>query len=131
MSVGFGSLALLLTIVLGRRVLGVVYGSEYADHAGLLVWLMATAVVAFTSVFFGTGTTARGRFGAQLTVSTVSLAFVAASLWPLVQRFGLSGAAGALFIGAIVELCAYAVLTAHDLGRGEASGSGAAMPRRT
>jgi glycosyltransferase involved in cell wall biosynthesis len=140
MSVGFGSLALLMTIILGRRILGVIYGPEYADHAGVLVWLMATAVVTFASVFLGAGTTARGRFGAQLTISTVSFAFVAASIGPLVQRFGLIGAAWALLIGAIVELCAYAVLTAHDLGRTEAvpalvprtlSSGGAGEPQRT
>jgi hypothetical protein len=78
--------------------------------------MMATAVITFTSVFLGTGTTARGRFGAQLAVSTTSLVVVAASLGPLVLRFGLNGAACSLLLGSIVELGAYTVLTLLQAG---------------
>ena len=103
-SIGLGSIALVLTIVVGRRMLSGIYGPQYAEHASVLSWMMATAVITFTSVFLGTGTTARGRFGAQLAVSTTSLVVVAASLGPLVLRFGLNGAAFSLLLGSIVEL---------------------------
>lgn len=116
-TIGLGSAGFVLTIVLGRWMLAGIYGPEYAEHASVLYWLMATAVVTFASVFLGTGTTARGRFGSQLAISTASLAVVAASLGPLVQRFGLNGAACALLIGAIVELAAYTVLTVRDFKR--------------
>jgi O-antigen/teichoic acid export membrane protein len=118
-SVGLGSLALLLTAVGGRAALRTIYGPEYAAHSAILLVMMATAVLTFTSVFLGTATTACGRFGTQLAVSTTSLAVVAASLGPLVRRFGLNGAAGALLLGAVVELAAYAVITVRDLRREE------------
>ncbi len=107
----------MLTIAVGRRMLGAIYGHEYAEHAGVLSWMMATAVITFTSVFLGAGTTARGRFGAQLAISTTSLVVVAASLGPLVLRFGLNGAAGSLLLGSIVELGAYTALTVRDFRR--------------
>ena len=116
-SIGLGSIVLVLTIVGGRRLLGGIYGAEYAEHASVLSWMMATAVITFTSVFLGTGTTARGRFGAQLAVSTTSLVVVAASLGPLVLRFGLNGAACSLLLGSIIELGAYTLLTVRDFRR--------------
>ena len=116
-AIGLGAVGFVLTIVVGRRMLGGIYGLEYAEHATVLYWLMATAVVTFASVFLGTGTTARGRFGWQLAISTTSLAVVAVSLGPLVYRFGLNGAACSLLIGSIVELAAYTLLTVRDLQR--------------
>jgi O-antigen/teichoic acid export membrane protein len=116
-TIALGSAGFALTIVVGRGMLGGIYGPAYAEHASVLFWLMAAAVITFTSVILGTGTTARGRFGAQLAISTTSLAVVAASLGPLVQRFGLKGAAGSLLLGSIVELAAYTVLTVRDVTR--------------
>lgn len=114
---GFGALVLAVTIVAGRRVLSVIYGPEYAAHTSVLLWLMAAAVLTFASVFLGTGTIARGRFGAQLAISATALAVVAASMGPLVQRFGLNGAACSLLLGSIIELGAYTVLTLRDFRR--------------
>jgi O-antigen/teichoic acid export membrane protein len=125
-SLGLGAIALVLTIVTGRTVLGTVYGPEYAGYVSVLVWLMATAVVTFTSVFLGAGTTARGKFGTQLAISVTSLAVVAISLGPLVSRFGLNGAACALLLAALVEFGAYVGVTVRDLRRVE--GAPALMP---
>jgi O-antigen/teichoic acid export membrane protein len=110
-SAGVGTLALLAMAFFGRSLLGLMYGPEYAAHLSVLLWLMATTVVTFTSVFLGAGITARGRFKTQLLITTTSLAVVAASIWPLVRLYGLSGAAVSLLVAAIVELIVYATLT--------------------
>jgi len=99
----------------GGVILEVIYGSDYAADAGVLVWLVAATVITFASVFLGTGTTARHRFKSQLMISIGSLAVVGASAPPLVREFGLVGAAWALFAGATVEFSAYAFLTIRDL----------------
>ncbi len=114
-SIGFAALMLATMALVGPSVLGWIYGAEYAQYLGVLLWLTAATGVTFTSVFLGTGTTARGRFGGQLIISSMSLAVVATSIWPLVQRYGLTGAAVSLLAGAIVELAAYTILTARDL----------------
>ena len=116
---GFGLLLLGGAAVAGSTLLALIYGAEYAERVDLLMWLMAAAVATFSSVFLGAGTTARGRFGAQLTISTTSLLVVAGSVWPLVSRFGLNGAAGSLLAGSLVELGAYVALTIRDRRRAE------------
>ena len=113
-SAGVGTLGLLAMALFGRRLLNIMYGAEYAAHVGVLLWLMVATVVTFTSVFFGAGITARGRFKTQLAITTTSLAVVAALIWPLVRLYGLSGAAVSLLAAAIVELTAYATLTVRD-----------------
>ena len=89
----------------------------------LFLAFVAATVVTFASVFLGTGTAARHRFGSQFLISTTSLVLVAASTAPLVSRYGLEGAAWALVVGAIVEFSAYVVLTFRDL-----KGAAAAVP---
>jgi O-antigen/teichoic acid export membrane protein len=54
-----GAVALLVTAALGDELLSFVYGSEYAGHTGVLLWLVAGAAVSYLFVFLGTGTTAR------------------------------------------------------------------------
>jgi O-antigen/teichoic acid export membrane protein len=114
-TLALGAPLLILVYVWGRPALGFVYGREYEDYAGVLLWLVAGTVVTFGSVFLGTGTSARHRFGSPFLISTTSLVLVAASTAPLVSRYGLQGAAWALVAGAIVEFSAYAALTFRDL----------------
>ena len=110
-----GALGVAATIAFGRTALVLIYGKEYADYSGVLLWLVAATVVTFASVFLGTGTTARQRFRAQLVISATSLIFVTACTRPLVTRYGLIGAAWSLLVGAAVEFGAYAILTLRDL----------------
>lgn len=113
-TIALGALTVLLTFAFGRLVLTVIYGREYAEYAGVLLWLVIATVVVFASVFLGTGTTARQRFVAQTVITALSLIVVAACSGPLVSRYGLTGAAWALVAGAIVELSAYVALTTRD-----------------
>jgi O-antigen/teichoic acid export membrane protein len=114
-----GGALVAVTFVIGRPALPFVYGGEYANDAGVLLWLVAGTVVTFASVFLGAGTTARQRFSAQFVISATSLVVVLASTGPLVSRFGLTGAAWALLASAGVELGAYVALTLRDLSGGE------------
>lgn len=114
-SVGCGVLLLATMATAGPSLLGWIYGAEYSQHAGILLWLMAASAVTFTSVFLGTGTTASGHFGAQLIITCTSVAVVALSISPLVHRYGLTGAAMSLLAGATVELAAYIMVTARIL----------------
>jgi O-antigen/teichoic acid export membrane protein len=114
-TIALGSLTLLASLVFGRRALVVIYGPEYGDSIGVLLWLLLATMMTFTSVLLGTGTTARHRFSAQCAISATSLVVVAATTAPLVNAYGLIGAAWALLAGSLVELSAYAVLTCRDL----------------
>lgn len=113
-TISVGVAALFATSRFGGAVLALVYGRQYAADSSILFWLVAATVVSFASVFLGTGTTARHRFKSQLLVSVGSLAVVGASAPAFISKFGLIGAAWALFAGAIVEFGAYAFLTIRD-----------------
>jgi len=110
-----GALLLIAVDVFGRPTLAFVYGNDYTDYTGVLFWLVAATVVTFASVFLGTGTAARHRFGPPFLISATSLVLVLATTAPLVKRYGLEGAAWALVVGAIAEFSAYGALTIRDL----------------
>jgi O-antigen/teichoic acid export membrane protein len=116
--VGLGAFALLATTVFGRAIVSAVYGTGVPDRLDVLLWLMVTAAVTYAFVFLGTAATARRRFGAQLLISSAGFLTVALSIVPLVSRHDLVGAAYALCAGAVVEGCAYLVLTRHDFRSG-------------
>jgi O-antigen/teichoic acid export membrane protein/glycosyltransferase involved in cell wall biosynthesis len=109
-----GALVVGLSLAFARPVLTLVYGAEYGQYAGVLVWLSAATVVSFTSVFLGTGVTARRRFTSQMGISAAAFAVVAVSIRPLAIGYGLTGAAWALLAGAIVELTAYVAMMLRD-----------------
>jgi O-antigen/teichoic acid export membrane protein len=113
--IAFGAVSLLAVSLVGRPALAWVYGREYADHVGVLGWLMAAAAVSYAFLFLGTATTARLRFGPQLLISLAGLCVIAATAGPLVARHGLTGAAWSLLAGALVQGCGYVALTVRDL----------------
>jgi O-antigen/teichoic acid export membrane protein len=110
-----GLASVLCTAWIGRPLLAWIYRADYAAHSGVLLWLMAASAVSYAFVFLGTATLARMRFGAQCLISSAGLVVVAGSVVPLVSRYGLAGGACALLAGAIVEGCAYTILTVYDL----------------
>jgi len=110
-----GVFLLIAVYFLGGPTLAFVYGTDYTNYTGVLLWLIAATIITFASVFLGTGTAARHRFGPPFLISATSLVVVAASTAPLVSRYGLQGAAWALVAGAIVEFSAYVALTVRDL----------------
>jgi O-antigen/teichoic acid export membrane protein len=109
-----GAMSVLATALVGRFVLTAIYGPAVAAHLDVLLWLMTAAALSYAFLFLGTASTARMRFGAQLLISAAALLTVAISVVPLVSWYGLLGGAYALCAGALVEGCAYAVLTVHD-----------------
>jgi O-antigen/teichoic acid export membrane protein/glycosyltransferase involved in cell wall biosynthesis len=109
-----GALVIGLSVVFARPVLTLIYGAAYGQYAGVLVWVSAATVVSFTSVFLGTGVTARRRFMSQMAISAAAFAVVAVAIWPLAVRYGLTGAAWALLAGALVEVTAYIAMMLHD-----------------
>jgi O-antigen/teichoic acid export membrane protein len=112
--VALGAMTIIATAAIGRSVVTTIYGAEVAAQIDALLWLVVAAALSYAFLFLGTAATARMRFGAQLLISVAGLLTVASSIVPLVNRYGLAGAAYALCAGALVEACAYAMLTVHD-----------------
>jgi O-antigen/teichoic acid export membrane protein len=124
-----GALVVGLSLVFARPALMLIYGADYGQYARVLVWLSAATVVSFTSVFLGTGVTARQRFAVQPAISAAAFAAVAISSRPLAMRYGLIGASWALLAGALIELAAYlAVLVRDARGASDVGQASVAVP---
>jgi O-antigen/teichoic acid export membrane protein len=124
---GLGLAGTLVAMLWGAAIISAAYTSDYARHVDLLVWLSGAAAVAYGYVFLGTGAVARQRFGSQLTISLLGLATLASLTPALVNRYGVNGAAQALFAAAAVQAVAYVMLTISDL-RGHAIRATASVP---
>ena len=113
--VALGVVSVLTAALIGRTLVTLIYSAEIAGHVDVLVCLMIAAALTYSFLFLGTAATVRLRFATQFFISSAGLLTVAASVVPLVSRYGLRGAAYALCAGAMVEGSAYTAVTLLDL----------------
>lgn len=112
-----GAVAILAALVAGKEALTLLYSPEYAEDTGVFLLLMAGAAIAFVASFMGYGMTAARYFGAQLPLFALTAAAIALACWWLVPAGGLMGAAIALIIGDMVQLCGSVIIVAHAVRR--------------
>jgi len=117
----FAAMILLLGVPLahlvGGRLLTVLYRPEYGRQNSLFVLLVATAGVSSLASYLGYGMTAARVFRRQVPVIGAATCTTAACSLLLIPRFGSSGAAVALLIGAGVQALGSAVVLSHALGK--------------
>jgi len=101
----------------GGRLLTVLYRPEYGRQNSLFVLLVATAGVSSLASYLGYGMTAARVFRRQVPVIGAATCTTAACSLLLIPRFGSSGAAVALLIGAGVQALGSAVVLSHALGK--------------
>ncbi|MDQ7908220.1 oligosaccharide flippase family protein [Phytohabitans sp. ZYX-F-186] len=95
-------LAVPATALVGRPLLRLLYGAEYAEYAGILVVLLPAVALASAAYFLDAALSAARCFGNQLAAAvTVTAAALAAAL--LIPAYGLAGAAWAVAIPAFVQ----------------------------
>jgi O-antigen/teichoic acid export membrane protein len=98
-----GVAILLAVLVVGKQILTLLYGIEYAQHQDLFVLLMIGAAIDYTFSFLGHAMTAARYFRVQLPIFCFTTTTSAiACLW-LMPTLGLKGAAIALIIANIVR----------------------------
>jgi O-antigen/teichoic acid export membrane protein len=106
--VGFAVLMLMAGVpvarFVGRPLLTFIYRAEYGQHVNLFVIMVATAGVQSISSFMGYGNTAARNFRLQVPVICSSTGATTLFSFILIPRFGMIGAACALFAGACVQL---------------------------
>ncbi len=100
-----GGCAIAAAVLLGRWVLMLFYGDAYAQNLELFVWLMVAAALEYVGVSLQIGLTAARQLKAQPIMLVCSVVVVAlGSAW-WVPSVGTIGAAWALALGWLVELC--------------------------
>lgn len=102
--IGLGAAGVLVAALLGAPVLALLYRPDYAEHAGVLVWLMGAAGLGYVSSFFGYAMTAARRFAVQLPLFGLVVLVCSLSCALLVPAYGLYGAAWSLMLASGVSL---------------------------
>jgi O-antigen/teichoic acid export membrane protein len=105
-----GCLGVAASLFFGTQLLYFLYGSEYALHADVLVWIMIAAGLSYMSSGFGFGATALGRFAGQPWIVAGATAVLFLSAVVLIPSHGLVGAAIAIVISTFTSLCGYMAL---------------------
>jgi O-antigen/teichoic acid export membrane protein len=102
-AVGLGIAGIAVAYVIGGPVLSFVYRPEYDAYQGLLVELMAAALVLYAAVAIGYVVTSTRSFAPQMPLLVVVAAASAIASWTLVPVIGLPGAAAAIALAGAVQ----------------------------
>jgi O-antigen/teichoic acid export membrane protein len=112
-----GICGVIAAAAVGRPILSIVYGPEYAGQVKVFFWVMMAIGVNFLGSFMLYAVTAARYFRSQLPLSlTVTLSSLIACAW-FIPKYGLQGAAYTLLTAALVRAVLAAVLLTHALGR--------------
>ncbi|MGI8856820.1 MAG: lipopolysaccharide biosynthesis protein, partial [Thermomicrobiales bacterium] len=90
-----GAAGVLLSLVVGRQVLTLLYRPEYADHLNVFIWIIVAAGLGYLASVFGYAMTAARLFAIQVPIYLVSIVAVTVGCALLVPSHGLLGAAWA------------------------------------
>jgi O-antigen/teichoic acid export membrane protein len=101
-----GISGILAALVFGRRLVTLLYGSEYAQNQRLFAWLVVAAAIGYMGSFAGYSLTAARHFLIQTPLFGFLTALTLVLCYVLVKADGAVGAAKALAIVAFVQLTA-------------------------
>jgi O-antigen/teichoic acid export membrane protein len=110
-----GATGVVTALVLGPRVLSLVYRPSYAAHAGLLVWVMGAGLFSYVSGVLGYVITSARKFTVQVPVLAVAAVSSAIAGWILVRWLGLNGGAATLATVALVQIGGQLLILRHVL----------------
>jgi O-antigen/teichoic acid export membrane protein len=106
-----GIAGVLVAAVAGQKVLGLIYGSEYAGYSGLFLWLMIAAACTYMASFAGYSLTAARHFKIQMPLFALIAALTFGLSAVMVRINGATGVAQAVAIASVVQLMAtYGIL---------------------
>ncbi|MGB0714809.1 MAG: lipopolysaccharide biosynthesis protein, partial [Phycisphaerae bacterium] len=108
-SLGLGSASIMVAVFLGRPILALIYGAEYAEYQGDFAIIAVAGAVQLVASPFGYAMTAARAFRMQAVIVTLTcLVTGLASLW-LVPRYEVTGASLAVVATAVCMLVGFAI----------------------
>jgi len=99
-----GAAGFLLSLIVGRQVLTLLYRPEYAAHLDVFIWVIAAAGIGYLASVFGYAMTAARQFTIQVPIYVLSIAVVTIACALLVPGHGMIGAAWAIFMMFAMQL---------------------------
>jgi O-antigen/teichoic acid export membrane protein len=101
---GLGIAGIVASLLIGREVLGLLFGDGYRDQVKLLVWLAFAGSISFAVSGLGYIMTAARTLNPQVPLlAASSAAALGGSMW-LIPKYGLAGAAWVVAVSAFVQL---------------------------
>jgi len=94
-----GLAAIVAAVLVGDRLLALVYRPDYAAYSGVLVWVMVSSTVWYAATILLYAAVAVRAFRPQALLHALAALATLLSCWVLVPVFGMVGAAAALTIG--------------------------------
>jgi O-antigen/teichoic acid export membrane protein len=88
-----------LALLLGRFILGLLYGNEFVEYSHLFVWLMLAGGAGYIAQFVGCSLTVQRLFGYMLFSNCLSTLVISVTAPFFVNAYGVSGGAMALLCG--------------------------------
>lgn len=110
-----GAVGVFTAAIAGRPLLEFFYGSEYATHIKLFIWLMVFGGVTFVASFCGYGMTAARYFRMQMPLFMLVACVTGGVSWILIPNLGIIGAAFSLLSGAVAQLIGSIFVIFHTL----------------
>jgi O-antigen/teichoic acid export membrane protein len=101
-----GAAGILGAATVGRQVIGMIYGQEYAGYARLFLWLMIASAFTYMASFAGYSLTAARHFCVQMPLFGILTALTLGLCLVLVKANGAIGAAQGLAVVGFVQLAA-------------------------
>lgn len=102
-----GGGGVLASIVTGKTILTLLYGSEYAIYTNEFIVLMISSAVSYIAMAFRQSVTSARSFNVQVLPTGASALCIVVAAAVLVPLYGICGAAVATGVGALVELVGF------------------------
>ncbi len=99
-----GVCGIIVSKVVGREMLTILFRPEYAERADLLPWIMAVGGIGYMGQFLGFGMTAARYYNSQVVLFILVGLSLSVTSYFLVPRHGLLGAIFSMLVAAIVQL---------------------------
>lgn len=111
----FGFLGLLAALFFGEVILEIFYTPVYAKYNDLFILIMISSIFTFILSALNVAITSMRIFNVQVPINILKLIVTAISLYLLVGKYGVYGAAYSLIISSIVTIPIYAILINKNL----------------
>jgi len=109
LAVTLGTILVAGTVLLGRPILALLYGAEYAEYQREFVVLAIGAAVQFVASCWGYGLTAARFFRIQVVLTINSCLATTVAAFFLIPLWGVMGAAGTVLVTSIVTCILFAI----------------------
>jgi len=105
-----GALAIGGSLVMGKPVLNLLYGAQYAEYHVFFTWLMVGGAISYVSSFLGYGTTAARIFKIQVVINLITVSTTAIISFWVIPNGNLTDVSKVLIGTNLANLICYGVV---------------------